>query len=150
QCAEHREDLLEIRLRSSYPAVPEILEDHAGYPEFAGPALHQEGLAGSDPAGNQVPHRKRMERSAFKKLSVLPQPGFDRIVTREIVQREGRFNELEQSLAFFFDHILFHASQERRRDGLVFLESDREDCARADPAQSRQATREVFDRYFAP
>ena len=89
-----------------------------------------------------------MQRAALEKLSVLPQPRFDRIMTREIVQRERGFDKLQESLAFLFNHLLLHARQERRGDDLVFLESYREDGARADPAQAGHATGQVFHRHF--
>ena len=81
------------------PAVAEILEDYARNAELSRPALHEERLAGADPAGNEIPHRQGPERAALEQFGVLAEPCLDGVVAGDVVERERRLDEVEQSLA---------------------------------------------------
>ena len=85
---QHREDLLEVRLGGADPAIAEVLEDDARHAELARPALHEEGLAGADSPGNQIPHRQRVQRALAQQRRIVAQPGLDRVAAGEVIERE--------------------------------------------------------------
>ena len=114
-----------------------FLKHDARDAELARPALHEERLAGADAAGDQVAHGQRAQRAAAQQLGVLAQPGLDRVVAGDVVERERRLDELEQSLALALDQILLDL---RRATPTVIrsivAERQRDRRPRADAAQA--------------
>ena len=114
--AQHREDLLEVRLGRADPAIAEVLEDDARDAELARPALHEERLAGADAAGrSDSPSAARAARPCRSSVGVLAQPGLDRVVPGDVVERERRLDEIEQALALALDQLLLDLRRATRR-----------------------------------
>ena len=149
QGMQHRKNFLEIRFCHANPAVAEILKNNARNAQFTGPAFNDERLAGSDAAGDEVTHRKRIHLSTPEEFRVLAEPRFHRIVARNLIQGERRFEELQQVLTLPLDQLLLHSQEPCRSDRSIVRKSCRQDFLRADAAQAGQAASQHFGGYFA-
>jgi len=100
------EDRLEVPLGRPHPLVAEVLDLDHRHAELARPALHQIGLAGADPAGDQVAHRQRARRARLEQPGVLAQPALGGVVAGDAVEVPGGLDEFEQPLALLLDQLL--------------------------------------------
>src|SRR5262249_17444733 len=53
---KNAEDSFQIAFGGTHPFVAEVFQLHTGNPKFSCPALNQEGLARTNPTGNEVAH----------------------------------------------------------------------------------------------
>ena len=108
---DQAEDLFEVALGRADPFVAEVLQLHHRHPGLAGDALDEVGLAGADRAAQQVAHRQRLEVAGLPQRDVLADPGFDRVLAVDVVQRALGVDEFDQAAAFVLDQRLLGADQ---------------------------------------
>ena len=117
---EHREDLLEVRLGRADPPIAEVLEDDARDAELARPALHQEGLAGADPARrSRYPIGSACSAPLRSSAASSRSHAFTGSLPGEVIERERRLDEVEQTLALRLDQVLLHLRDPVGREALA-------------------------------
>ena len=64
---------------------------------------------------NQVTHGQRAQGAPLQQLGILAQPRLDGVEPGDVVERERRLDEVEQSLALALDQILLDLAEPLRR-----------------------------------
>ena len=137
-----REDLLEVALGGAHPLLAEVLHLDAGDADLPGQALHEVGLAGPDPPGEEVAHRDRLGAAALQQDRVRAQPGLGLVVPRDVVEGARRLQELEAARRLLLDELLLHPREVGPGDPLAAGEGALHQGADRDPREPDQLVRE--------